>query len=94
MDTDDSKHYIISGAPQCPFPDAFLGPSSGSALGGKYMVHYLNKNIIIIIIIINNNNNGNNNENDDDNNNMDSNNNNNDDDNDNVNDNNATIIKK
>ena len=92
MDTDDSKHYIISGAPQCPFPDAFLGPSSGSALGGKYMVHYLNKNIIIIII--NNNNNGNNNENDDDNNNMDSNNNNNDDDNDNVNDNNATIIKK
>ena len=34
MDTDNANNYIISGAPQCPFPDAWLGPSNGSALGG------------------------------------------------------------
>jgi len=27
------KSYIISGAPQCPYPDAYLGPKSGTALG-------------------------------------------------------------
>uniref|UniRef100_A0A6B2LAE4 chitinase n=1 Tax=Arcella intermedia TaxID=1963864 RepID=A0A6B2LAE4_9EUKA len=28
-----SRPYIISGAPQCPFPDAYLGPAPGKALG-------------------------------------------------------------
>jgi len=28
-----TKHYYISGAPQCPYPDAYLGPSAGTALG-------------------------------------------------------------
>jgi len=27
------KSYIISGAPQCPYPDAYLGPKPGTALG-------------------------------------------------------------
>jgi chitinase len=31
---DGSGHkYFITGAPQCPFPDAFLGPAAGRALG-------------------------------------------------------------
>jgi chitinase len=31
---DKSGHkYFITGAPQCPFPDAFLGPAAGRALG-------------------------------------------------------------
>jgi len=28
-----SKKYYISGAPQCPYPDAYMGPKSGTALG-------------------------------------------------------------
>lgn len=28
-----SKRFYISGAPQCPYPDAYLGPSAGTALG-------------------------------------------------------------
>jgi len=28
-----SNGYIISGAPQCPFPDAYLGPAAGRPLG-------------------------------------------------------------
>eukprot|EP01121_Diplochlamys_sp_Union-15-3_P006604 TRINITY_DN17098_c0_g1_i1.p1 TRINITY_DN17098_c0_g1~~TRINITY_DN17098_c0_g1_i1.p1 ORF type:complete len:341 (-),score=61.22 TRINITY_DN17098_c0_g1_i1:10-1032(-) len=28
-----SKTYYISGAPQCPFPDAYLGPKPGTPLG-------------------------------------------------------------
>jgi len=27
------RSYIISGAPQCPYPDAYLGPKAGTALG-------------------------------------------------------------
>jgi len=27
------RSYIISGAPQCPYPDAYLGPKPGTALG-------------------------------------------------------------
>jgi len=27
-----NKNYIISGAPQCPYPDAYLGPAPGKAL--------------------------------------------------------------
>jgi len=27
------REYIISGAPQCPYPDAYLGPAAGRALG-------------------------------------------------------------
>ena len=26
MDNDQSKAYLITAAPQCPFPDHFLGP--------------------------------------------------------------------
>lgn len=26
MDKDPSKGYLITGAPQCPFPDHYLGP--------------------------------------------------------------------
>ena len=33
MDNDPSKGYLITGAPQCPFPDHFLGPGPGT---GKY----------------------------------------------------------
>jgi len=28
-----NKVYIISGAPQCPFPDAYMGPKAGTPLG-------------------------------------------------------------
>ena len=35
MSSDSKKKYIISGAPQCPYPDAYLGPvHKGSALQG------------------------------------------------------------
>jgi len=27
------RSYLITGAPQCPFPDAYLGPKAGTALG-------------------------------------------------------------
>jgi len=30
--TDTSKTYYVSGAPQCPYPDAYLGPTGTSAL--------------------------------------------------------------
>ena len=45
MSSDKKKKYIVSGAPQCPYPDAYLGPIHiGSALqgllpfGGFYML--------------------------------------------------------
>lgn len=28
-----TKKYIIAAAPQCPYPDHFIGPSPGTALG-------------------------------------------------------------
>ncbi len=30
---DASRHYLITGAPQCPYPDAYLGPGAGKPLG-------------------------------------------------------------
>lgn len=33
--TEGSKKYLITGAPQCPFPDASLGPKPGTALGDQ-----------------------------------------------------------
>lgn len=33
MNADSSRKYIIGAAPQCPFPDGFLGPYPGKALG-------------------------------------------------------------
>ena len=33
MNTDPSKQYLITAAPQCPFPDKWMGPQiQGSAL--------------------------------------------------------------
>ena len=35
MRTDTSKTYLITAAPQCPFPDKWMGPNiPGSALKG------------------------------------------------------------
>jgi chitinase len=31
--TDASRRYLITGAPQCPFPDAYMGPRPGLVLG-------------------------------------------------------------
>ena len=38
MMADNKKQYYISGAPQCPYPDAYLGPKQDTALGdaGSY----------------------------------------------------------
>ena len=39
-DTDASKTYYIGAAPQCPFPDAYLGPTgsyNGYALGSAWI---------------------------------------------------------
>lgn len=33
--TAGAKKYLITGAPQCPFPDASLGPKPGTALGDQ-----------------------------------------------------------
>ena len=33
MDNDAGRRYIIGAAPQCPFPDGFLGPMPGKAFG-------------------------------------------------------------
>ena len=33
MNADASRKYIIGAAPQCPFPDGYLGPYPGKALG-------------------------------------------------------------
>jgi chitinase len=33
MNGDKSRRWYITGAPQCPFPDAYLGPAAGRALG-------------------------------------------------------------
>ena len=41
MDSDKSKKYYITGAPQCPYPDHFLGPKSGTGLGGKQKLESL-----------------------------------------------------
>ena len=41
MNTDKSKQYLISAAPQCPFPDKWMGPQTqGSALEGVYAIIY------------------------------------------------------
>ena len=38
MNTDKSKQYLITAAPQCPFPDRWMGPQiQGSALEGMYL---------------------------------------------------------
>ncbi|KAK3748058.1 hypothetical protein QZH41_004202 [Actinostola sp. cb2023] len=41
MDADQSKEYILTGAPQCPYPDHYLGPGgqSGLELAGELMDH-------------------------------------------------------
>ncbi|EDO40888.1 predicted protein [Nematostella vectensis] len=37
MRTDSSRQYLITAAPQCPFPDKWMGPQTpGSALEGLY----------------------------------------------------------
>ena len=33
MDQDSADRYLLTGAPQCPVPDAYLGPSAGRPLG-------------------------------------------------------------
>lgn len=33
MDSDPARSYYITAAPQCPFPDAFMGPAPGRPLG-------------------------------------------------------------
>ena len=33
--TAGGKKYLITGAPQCPYPDASLGPKPGTALGDQ-----------------------------------------------------------
>lgn len=39
MSTDSSKQYLITAAPQCPFPDKWMGPQiQGSALEGKRLL--------------------------------------------------------
>lgn len=39
MGTDPSKQYLITAAPQCPFPDKWMGPQiQGSALEGKRLL--------------------------------------------------------
>ena len=39
MNTDPSKQYLITAAPQCPFPDKWMGPQiQGSALEGVYVI--------------------------------------------------------
>jgi len=39
MNTDLSKQYLITAAPQCPFPDKWMGPQiQGSALEGKSLL--------------------------------------------------------
>ena len=39
MNTDPSKQYLITAAPQCPFPDKWMGPQiQGSALEGKLKI--------------------------------------------------------
>ena len=38
MTSDPSKEYLITGAPQCPYPDHELGPQiAGSALQGVFI---------------------------------------------------------
>ena len=34
-ETEGTKKYLITGAPQCPYPDASLGPGAGTALGDQ-----------------------------------------------------------
>ncbi|KAL9978993.1 hypothetical protein ACROYT_G016582 [Oculina patagonica] len=42
MDNDPSKAYLITGAPQCPYPDHHLGPKPGTGLGEKgHLVDHL-----------------------------------------------------
>ena len=39
MNTDPSKQYLITAAPQCPFPDKWMGPQiQGSALEGNRLI--------------------------------------------------------
>lgn len=42
MNIDPSKQYFITAAPQCPFPDKWMGPQiQGSALKGKEKKEFL-----------------------------------------------------
>lgn len=33
MNADTSRRYLLTAAPQCPYPDLYLGPGTGTALG-------------------------------------------------------------
>jgi len=35
LEKSGAKRYLITGAPQCPFPDAPLDPKPGTALGNQ-----------------------------------------------------------
>ena len=46
MNTDPSKQYLITAAPQCPFPDKWMGPQiQGSALEGTVHASVLISNM-------------------------------------------------
>lgn len=52
MDADHSHPYFITAAPQCPLPDAWIGPGNGTALGDApqafdaLFVQYYNKQVL------------------------------------------------
>lgn len=41
-DTDKSKQYYITGAPQCPFPDAMMGPALDEVAFDAVFVQFYN----------------------------------------------------
>lgn len=40
MRADTSKRYLLTAAPQCPYPDKWMGPvNSGTAFKGRSLLH-------------------------------------------------------
>ncbi|EDO33424.1 predicted protein, partial [Nematostella vectensis] len=42
MDADLSREYLITGAPQCPYPDHYLGPGAGTELVDHLYIQFYN----------------------------------------------------
>ena len=49
MDKDTQKHYLITSAPECLYPDAFLGPKTKGSGGDRDFALALHLSLLIAV---------------------------------------------